>query len=258
MKRTVDILVLSDTHLGTFGARAKTLLKYLNTIEPKMLIVNGDLIDIWQFTRLYFPKAHLDVLKKIMDFIRSGIPVYYLTGNHDNLLRKFTPLYLGNFQLIDELELEIGGQRTWIIHGDKYDKTIKARFPAIVGGTAYHCLIIADRLFNRFTGFFGIRPIRISKGLKDFSKRMAKKVNDFEQEALDLAIEQGYDSLICGHIHRYQMRTVTTEKGSIFYLNSGDWVENASSLEFNNGEWRIFRFEVDFETNEVATEKVNL
>lgn len=243
MKRKVEILIISDTHLGTFGAQAKKLLRYLNSIEPQMVIINGDLIDIWQFLRLYFPKSHLNVLRHLSQWAASGIPTYYLTGNHDDLLRKFTPITWGNFQLQDEIELIIGGQKTWIFHGDIYDKTIKARFPAIMGGFAYHVLVVLDRLFNAFIGLFGAPRIRISKTLKDWSKTMAKKVGNFEDEAINVAIERGYENVICGHIHKPQMREISNENGKIQYLNSGDWVENATSLEFNDGKWTLFRYE---------------
>ncbi|MGB0861747.1 MAG: UDP-2,3-diacylglucosamine diphosphatase [Saprospiraceae bacterium] len=243
MKRTVDILVISDLHLGTFGSQAQNFLRYLDSVEPKQLIINGDLIDIWQFMRWYFPKSHLQILQKIAQLISSGIPVYYLTGNHDDLLRKFTPLSLGNFQLIDNLELDIDGKRTLIFHGDKYDKTIKAQLPAIVGGLAYHSLIVLDRLFNKCWMWFGFSRIRISKGLKDFTKKAAKKVGDFEQDAIDEAIEKGYDYLICGHIHKPQIRTGSNDKGTVEYLNSGDWVENATALEYIDGNWQLFYYE---------------
>jgi len=243
MKRKVEILIISDTHLGTFGAQAKKLLLYLESIQPEMVIINGDLIDIWQFLRLYFPKSHLRVLQHLSKWAAAGIPTYYLTGNHDDLLRRFTPMILGNFQLQDEIELLIGNQKILIFHGDIYDKSIKARFPAIMGGFAYHVLVVMDRMFNAFTGLFGIRRIRISKTLKDFSKTMAKKIGNFEDEAINVAIERQYDILICGHIHKPQKRVVQTEKGSVLYLNSGDWVENATSLEYNNEQWNLFEFD---------------
>jgi UDP-2,3-diacylglucosamine pyrophosphatase LpxH len=249
MKRTIDILVISDSHLGTFGSQADKLHQYLESVSPKQLIINGDLIDIWQFMKWYFPKSHFQILQKINEFINSGIPVYYLTGNHDDLLRRFTPIKLANFQLVDELTLDIDGRKTWIIHGDIYDKSIKAQWMAVIGGLGYNCLIVADRLLNRFLRFFGKKePIRISKGLKDFSKKMAKKIGNFEQEAIDTAIENGYDNLICAHIHKPQVRQAKHTNGSksILYLNSGDWVENTTSLEYNNGEWTNFNFEKDF------------
>jgi len=243
MKRTIDILVISDLHLGTFGSQAQNFIKYLDSVHPKQLIINGDLIDIWQFMRWYFPKSHLQVLKKITQLISSGIPVYYLTGNHDDLLRKFTPLSLGNFQLIDELELDVNGKRALVFHGDKYDKTIKSQLPAILGGLAYHSLIVFDRLFNRFWIWLGFSRIRISKGLKDFTKKAAKRVGDFEQEAIEEAIQRKYDYLICGHIHKPQIRTGSSNNESVIYLNSGDWVENATALEYTNGDWQLFYYE---------------
>lgn len=243
MKRTIDILVISDLHLGTFGSQAQNFIRYLDSVQPKKLIINGDLIDIWQFMRWYFPKSHLQILQKIAQLVSAGIPVYYLTGNHDDLLRKFTPLSLGNFQLIDELELDIDGKRTLIFHGDKYDKTIKARLPAMLGGLAYHTFILADRLFNKCWMWFGFSRIRFSKGLKDFTKKVAKKVGDFEQDAIDEAIKKKYDYLICGHIHKPQIREVSNNKGTIMYLNSGDWVENATALEYVNGTWQLFYYD---------------
>ncbi len=247
-KRKVDILIISDSHLGTFGAQAKQLIQYLDSVEPSILVINGDLIDIWQYMRWYFPKSHLQVLQRLAKIAASGIPTYYLTGNHDDLLRKFTPITWGNFQLQDEIILDIDGKQTWIFHGDIYDKTIKARTAAIMGGLAYNILIVMDRIFNRITGVFGFRKVRISKMLKDFSKQMAKKVGNFEDAAINMAISKGYDYVICGHIHRPQMREVSNENGSIWYLNSGDWVENASALEYNDGVWKIFTFETDFNT----------
>lgn len=248
MKRTIEILVISDSHLGAFGAQAQRLCEYLESVSPKTLIINGDLIDIWQFMKWYFPKSHLEVIQKVVAFISSGIPVYYLTGNHDDLLRKFTPINLKNFHLIDELSLDIDGKKALIFHGDKYDKSIKARWMAIFGGLGYNCLIVVDRLINRFLSIFGVRRIRISKGLKDFSKKAAKRLGNFEDEAINEAIEKHYDYLICGHIHKPQMREAANEKGSVMYLNSGDWVENATALEYNKGKWKLFNFEKDFDT----------
>src|SRR5688572_27441636 len=101
--REIDILVLSDIHLGTYGCHAKELLKYLKTVKPKMVILNGDIIDIWQFSKKYWPKSHMKVIKKFVKYITNDIPVYYITGNHDEMLRKFTDFSLGSFHLRNEL-----------------------------------------------------------------------------------------------------------------------------------------------------------
>ena len=101
-KRKVEVVVISDVHLGTFGCHAKELYHYLSTIKPKTLILNGDIIDIWQFRKSYFPKSHLKVIKKIIDLASKGTEVYYITGNHDEMLRKFSDTKIGNFSIIDK------------------------------------------------------------------------------------------------------------------------------------------------------------
>ena len=106
-KRKVDLVVISDVHLGTYGCHAKELLVYLSSIKPKTLILNGDIVDIWQFRKSYFPATHLNVIKKIISMSSNGTRVYYVTGNHDEFLRKFTDLNLGNISLVDKIVLEL-------------------------------------------------------------------------------------------------------------------------------------------------------
>lgn len=79
-----------------------------------MIILNGDIIDIWQFSKKYFPESHMKVLRKIMKFVSSGTPVYYLTGNHDELLRKFADFEMGSLQLKNKLLMNIDGKQAWI------------------------------------------------------------------------------------------------------------------------------------------------
>jgi len=99
-KRPVEIVVLSDIHLGTYGCNSKELLRYLKSIDPKMIILNGDIIDIWQFNKSYFPESHMKVLRRFLKYVSADIPVYYLTGNHDEMLRKFARYLRLSFQRI--------------------------------------------------------------------------------------------------------------------------------------------------------------
>ena len=75
--RHLDLVVLSDIHLGTHGCRAEELINYLRTIRPKKIILNGDIIDIWQFKKKYFPKSHLKVIRMLLDFLSKGTKIYY-------------------------------------------------------------------------------------------------------------------------------------------------------------------------------------
>lgn len=242
-KRPVEILVLSDIHLGTYGCHAKELLQYLKSVKPGMIILNGDIIDIWQFSKKYFPESHMKVLRKIMKFVSSDTPVYYLTGNHDELLRKFADFELGSLQLKNKLLLNIDGKKAWVFHGDVFDVTMQySKWLAKLGAIGYDSLIHINTLINWFLQKFGKEKMSLSKKIKNSVKNAVKFINDFENTAAEIAIEKGYDFVICGHIHQPEIKKIKTEKGEVTYLNSGDWIENLSALEYNNGEWSIFDF----------------
>ena len=106
-KRKLDILVLSDVHLGTFGCHAKELLLYLKTVKPKTVILNGDIIDIWQFSKRYWPKSHMRIVKLVMNWMSKGVKIYYITGNHDEMLRKFVGFKMGSLQIVNKVILEL-------------------------------------------------------------------------------------------------------------------------------------------------------
>ena len=178
-KRKVEIVVISDVHLGTFGSRATELMLYLESVEPEVLVINGDLIDIWQFRKRYFPKSHFAILQKLLNFTTKGVTTYFLPGNHDDLIRRFGDFSIGNFHVQNELILAIDNQKTWFHHGDKYDGTVKNKRFAAFGGYLYEHLILVENLFNRFLKLFKIKPFQIAKKLKMFSKRMSKKSSNF-------------------------------------------------------------------------------
>src|SRR6185437_13517310 len=199
-KREVDIVVISDVHLGTYGCHAKELLKYLKSIKPKMLILNGDVIDIWQFSKSYWPETHMKVLRRILKFVTDGVPVYYLTGNHDEMLRKFADFNLGSFQLVNKVVLNIDGKKAWIFHGDVFDVTMKySKWLAKLGAIGYDTLILINSAVNAILKFFGRGKISLSKRVKDSVKQAVKFINEFEKTAAGIAIENGYDYVVCGH-----------------------------------------------------------
>jgi UDP-2,3-diacylglucosamine pyrophosphatase LpxH len=244
-KRTVDAVVISDVHLGTFGCRAKELLNYLKSISPGLLILNGDIIDVWQFNKRYFPASHLEVLKEIIHLVGNGTRVFYITGNHDELLRKYADIQIGNFTLTDKIVLEMDEKLTWIFHGDVFDNTTKgaAKFLAKLGSTGYALLILINRAINFFMKAIGKEKISFSKAVMNQVNRAVTKVNDFEQTAAEIAVEKKYQYVICGHIHKPQIREVVTGKGKVIYLNSGDWVEHMTALEYNKHQWSIYEYE---------------
>ena len=249
-KREVEVVVLSDIHLGTYGCHAKELVAYLKSVSPKVLILNGDVIDGWAFSKRYFPNSHMAVLSEFFKMMKKGTQVIYITGNHDEFLRKYTDLSMGNLFLTDKYLLEIEGKKHWIFHGDVFDHTTSgsAKFIAKLGGMGYDWLILVNRAINWILEKFGKGKVSLSKKVKNSVKKAVKFIGDFEKKATEIAINNHYDYVICGHIHQPADKIWTTEKGSVHYLNSGDWIENLSWLEFDKVTWCLKFFnEKDFE-----------
>ncbi len=243
-KRNVEIVVISDVHLGTYGCHAKELLKYLKSIKPKTLILNGDIIDIWQFSKRYWPETHMKILRKLMKFVVEGVNVYYLTGNHDELLRKFADMHLGSFHLQNKLILELDGKKAWFFHGDIFDVTMQhSKWLAKLGAIGYDSLILLNSVVNWCLKLFGREKMSFSKKIKAKFKDAVKFINRFEETAAELAIENGYQYVVCGHIHQPEKRNILANEGEVMYLNSGDWIENLTALEYNQGNWEIFKYE---------------
>jgi UDP-2,3-diacylglucosamine pyrophosphatase LpxH len=260
-KRPVDVVVISDVHLGTYGCRAKELVNYLRSITPNIMILNGDIIDGWQFTKRYFPVAHMLVIKEIIQLITNGTRVFYITGNHDEMMRRYTDIQMGNFALTDKLVLEIDNKMTWIFHGDVFDHTTKggAKILAKLGSSGYNLLIRFNRFINFILNALGRERVSISKKVMAGVNKAVSKINDFELIAAELAIEKKYDYVICGHIHQPQKKIVETKDGKVTYLNSGDWIEHCTALEYHQSEWTIFEYnEKDFPVTQTVEMKPSI
>jgi UDP-2,3-diacylglucosamine pyrophosphatase LpxH len=241
-KRKVEIVVISDVHLGTYGSKAKELVQYLHSIQPKTLILNGDIVDIWQFSKRYFPESHMLVIKAITSMLANGTEVFYITGNHDEMLRKFKGFQLSNFKIVNKLVLPLKTGKAWFFHGDVFDNTMKhSKWIAKLGGKGYDLLILINNLVNWISIRLGKGRISLSKKVKDSVKGVSNFVNWFEDTASEIAIENGYTYVVCGHIHQPKIKKFKNKNGEqVTYLNSGDWVENMTSLEYNRGKWRIY------------------
>ena len=184
-------------------------------------MLNGDFVDIWQFSKRYFPKSHLRVIKKIIDMAASGTEVIYVTGNHDEMLRKFSDTTIGNISIVDKVVLKLdNNKKAWIFHGDVFDISIQnAKWLAKLGGYGYDLLILLNSMVNWFLERLGKERYSLSKKIKNSVKSAVKYVNDFEKVAADLAIDKGYDYVICGHIHQPKIEVKENKHGKTTYLN---------------------------------------
>jgi len=250
-KRKLDILVLSDVHLGTYGCHAKELLQYMKSIKPNIVVLNGDIIDIWQFSKRYWPKSHMKIIKYILGWVSKGVEVYYVTGNHDEMLRKFVGFEIGGLKIVNKVLLEIDeNKKAWFFHGDVFDVTMQhSKWLAKLGAVGYDTLIIINRFFNFISEkIFKKGKLSLSKKIKNSVKGAVKFINQFEQTAADIAIANGYHYVVCGHIHQPEIRNIKNETGEITYLNSGDWIENLTALEYVDSKWSIYQHQEQEQT----------
>jgi UDP-2,3-diacylglucosamine pyrophosphatase LpxH len=241
--RTVFI---SDIHLGTSGCRAEELLEFLRCVESDTLFLVGDIVDGWQLKRRWhWPQTHNDIVQKVLRKARKGTRVIFIPGNHDESIRQFCGLQFGDIELEHEaVHVTADGRRLWVTHGDLFDGVVQcARWLAILGDVAYEWALRANRALNFARARLGLPYWSISQWLKDQVKRAVSFVTAFEEALANAARKRGYDGVVCGHIHRAEIRMI----GDMLYCNDGDWVESMSALvEHFDGRLEILRW-VDFE-----------
>lgn len=241
-RRPVDLVVLSDIHLGTAACRAEELLDYLRSIEPRQLILLGDIIDLWGFDRSAWTETHTKVLRRLLKFAQRGVPVHYVIGNHDEALTAYAPFNLGTITLCRQLELELAGVRTWFIHGDVVDGLVDTpRWLAWLGTRSYDTLVTLNTLANRVRTGLGWPKASFAAMVKQRVGQANAHVRRYEELCARLAGERGCAAVVCGHIHVPAIRRITTDGHTVDYHNSGDWTDTGSALEFHDDVWRSVR-----------------
>ena len=181
MKRTNEIAVISDVHLGTYECHTAQFIKYLKKNQQKVMALNGDFIYTWQFRKKYFPIEHMEVINQIIRMSLMGTKVYYITGNHDDVLRKFLDSSAGNIFLMDKLVLNVSGKNFWLFHGDIFDiSIIDTPWLAKMGDKGYDYLIRINRWINKIRKFFGRGEWSFASEVKNSVKLAVKFINDFE------------------------------------------------------------------------------
>ena len=219
-------LVMSDLHIGSKGCNTKAIINLLKTEEYDRLILVGDIIDGWLFQRYKkFSAEHNKVIRKLFKISKEK-EIIWISGNHDEFLRKYTPMQLGNIKIVDEF-IEGG---IWFCHGDKYDGIIKMHWLGMLGSIGYDAAIVIDRLLKKIN-----KKTSLSKYLKDNVKAAVSFMVDYEQEMVRQAKKRNCHTVICGHIHTPVDRTID----NIRYINTGDWIENQSYVIYELSNYEI-------------------
>ena len=239
--REIEVAVISDIHLATYACKPKKVLKYLKSIQPKTLVLNGDIIDSWRFSRNYFPKPQLKVIRQLIKMMEKGVKVFYVTGNHDEFLRKFSQAQIGNLRIVNQLILDLDGSKTWIFHGDIFDSVIhQTKWLAKLGAAIYGILTILNQYVNRFLSWIGKPEINIYKSIKKYTVREKINLSLLELAIGNAAVKQGYQTVICGHTHIPKEKLMNVLGEKISYINCGDWIEHFTAAEYFDSKWRLY------------------
>lgn len=244
-------IFVSDIHLGTKFSQADAFLEFMKSTESENLYMVGDIIDGWALKRKFrWKQSHSDVVQKILRKARKGTNVYLVTGNHDEFLRPFLPLFLGdNLEVDNEFEyVSVEGKKYYVTHGDIFDSiTLTKKWLAVLGDYGYEVLLNLNHFLHFFRQKLGVKRYwSLSKYVKDNVKKSVSFITDFEEILSQHAKHKGYDGIICGHIHKAEMKHID----EIEYKNSGDWVESCTALvETMDGEWKIIHWHESDEKN---------
>lgn len=241
MKRNLDILVISDLHLGTYGSEADEVLAYLDSINADKIVINGDFVDIMLFNKRFWPSSHMKVIKYFLDLISQGKEIYYVTGNHDELMRKFLNFKIQNFKIVNQIVLDTAKGKVWIFHGDVFDFSIQTQWLTKLAGFLYDYMIIFNSWINKkIMRPLGRKRLNFSKTIKSNVKTAVQYFANFEMKAAEVAQKNGYKYVVCGHIHTPKIESFNINGEEVIYMNSGDWLESLSSLEYVDNKWSIY------------------
>lgn len=230
---------ISDLHLGTPGCKAAYLLDFLKHTESDTLYLVGDIIDGWQLRKgWYWHQTHNDVVQKVLRKARKGTRVVFVPGNHDEFARQFAGLAFGDIEVTEDAVHELAdGRRLWVTHGDQFDGIVQhARWFAYLGDTLYTWVLALNHWFNRARSRLGLHYWSLSQYLKHKVKNAVSYILEFEHALVAEARRRGFQGVVCGHIHKAEIREVD----GLLYCNDGDWVESLSALvETCEGELRL-------------------
>lgn len=237
-------IFISDVHLGSKGAQAESLARFLKYHHAETYYLVGDIIDGWRMKKTtYWPQTHTDVIRRLLTKARRGAKLIYVTGNHDEFLRRYSGVELGNIMLCDETtHTTADGKKMWVLHGDAYDGVVTChKWLALLGDWAYESMLHVNRWFNVLRRHLGFGYWSLSAFLKQRVKRAVMYIHDYERLLLRDCQKQNLDGVICGHIHHAELRW----QDNLLYCNCGDWVESCTALvEHADGRLEILRYHI--------------
>jgi UDP-2,3-diacylglucosamine pyrophosphatase LpxH len=238
----VRTLFLSDIHLGYKRARARELSDFLMGIDAEQIVLVGDIIDALSLGQQFFWSAeHTNVVRALLAKRRSGARVIYIPGNHDASLSMFAEFLSGQLEVHREwVHRTAGGKRLLVCHGDRFDGIVTcAPWLERLGDALYYVVVAASHTVNNARRRMGKPYWPFVERIKLGIGASVRYIERFEDAAISHAKAEGFDGIVCGHIHRANLRQID---GTV-YCNTGDWVESCSALiETLDGELQLLRW----------------
>ncbi|WP_371743905.1 UDP-2,3-diacylglucosamine diphosphatase [Mangrovicoccus sp. HB161399] len=230
---------MSDIHLGTRGCQAEMFLDFLRHVQAEQIYLVGDIFDGWRLRRgWHWPQAHNNVIEALLARAHQGVPIIYIPGNHDEVMRRYLGTHFGGIDVRDEdTHVTADGRRLLVVHGDKYDVVVmNAKWLAHIGDWAYNLILLANTWYNRVRRLWGGQYWSLSNWAKQTVKRAVNFIGEFEKVLADEARRGGFDGIVCGHIHKAELSRL----GEVLYANCGDWVESCTGIiEDHDGSLRL-------------------
>ena len=243
-RRPVRTLFLSDIHLGFKRARARELALFLRNVDAECIVLAGDIVDHLSLTqRFFWNDEHTQVVRALLAKRRAGARLIYIPGNHDANLSMVAELLSGQVEVHREwVHRTARGERLLVVHGDQFDADMVHSCPAWLawlGNSLYDTTVAVNDRLNDVRRVLGKPYFPLAERLKLAIGRSARYIERFEELAVSHAAALGYDGILCGHIHRANLKRV----GATLYCNTGDWVETCSAVvEESSGELRLVRW----------------
>ena len=242
---------ISDVHLGTSGAKAEMLCDFLKYNSCDTLYLVGDIIDGWRMKkRAYWPQEHVNVIRRILSRAKKGTKIVYITGNHDEFLRRYSGMSFGNIHLVDEyIHHSPNGKKFWVVHGDAYDAVVfNKKWLVVIGDVAYDSMLKVNVWFNRARSALGMEQWSLSTYLKNKVRNAFSIISNYETTLVHECKKRELQGVICGHIHHSELKEID----GIQYANCGDWIESCSALvEDKQGHLEIIKWHKPIQSNEL-------
>lgn len=222
-------LFLSDIHLGFRRARVYELNQFLRQIEAERIVLVGDIVDAESLSRRPFWNAeHTQIVRTLLARRRAGTRLIYLPGNHDASVAVLAEMLQGQIEVHREwVHRTARGNRLLVLHGDRFDADMPCpQWLGRLGDALYDATVMLSHNLNNARRALGRPYWPLAERLKLSVGTSVRYITAFEEIAARHAREQGYDGVLCGHIHRANLRQIA----GTLYCNTGDWVESCSAV----------------------------